>query len=95
MTEEVGAITGDLELLTRLTADGTGLEVRVRYQGAQDLYTVDGGPIRLANVPDERGEREAHKSEVHSRTHDHLMRVLTRPDEVVGGSQRAARLRTR
>ena len=38
MTEEVGAITGELELLTRLIPDGD-IEVMVRYAGAQDLYT--------------------------------------------------------
>ena len=39
MTDEVGAITGELELLTRLMPDG-GTEALVRYAGAQDLYTV-------------------------------------------------------
>ena len=44
MTDEVGAITGELELLTRLTPDG-GIEAMVRYTGAQDLYTVLESPV--------------------------------------------------
>ena len=45
MTDEVGAITGELELLTRVTPDGDGIEAMVRYTGAQDLYTVLGSPV--------------------------------------------------
>ena len=41
MTDEVGAITGDLELLTRVTPGGD-IEAMVRYAGAKDLYTVSG-----------------------------------------------------
>ena len=37
MTDEVGAITGELELLTRPTPDGSAVEAIVRYAGAQDL----------------------------------------------------------
>jgi len=43
MTEEVGAITGELELQTNATPDGT-VEAMVRYAGAQDFYTVSGSP---------------------------------------------------
>ena len=46
MTEEAGAITGELELLTGVTSDGGGIEVIVRYAGAQDLYTVSGSPVQ-------------------------------------------------
>ncbi len=53
MTEEVGAITGELELLTRLTPDGD-IEALVRYAGAQDLYTVSGSPVpAVSEHPDQ------------------------------------------
>jgi len=45
MTEEAGAVTGDLELLCRPAPDGT--HVAVRYTGAEDWYTVTGSPLRL------------------------------------------------
>ena len=45
MTEEAGAITGDLELLCRPLPDGT--HAAVRYAGTEDWYTVSGGPLRL------------------------------------------------
>lgn len=44
MTEEAGAITGELELLCR---PGAGvLHVLVRYAGAGEWYTVCGSPVR-------------------------------------------------
>ena len=43
MTVETGAITGELELSTR--PDEGNLEVFVRYAGAEEWYTVKGGPI--------------------------------------------------
>ena len=52
MTMEVGAITGELELLTRATPDG-GIEAMVRYSGAQDLYTVSRSPVcAVSECPD-------------------------------------------
>lgn len=36
MTDEVGAVTGDLELLTRPTPDGDAIEALVRYADATD-----------------------------------------------------------
>ena len=52
MTEEAGAITGELELLTHVTPDG-GIEAMVCYAGAQDLYTVSGSPVHaVSGVPD-------------------------------------------
>ena len=44
MTDEAGAITGDLELLTHLTPAGNAIEMLVRYAGTWDLYTVAGSP---------------------------------------------------
>jgi hypothetical protein len=62
MTDEVGAITGDLELLTRATPDGSGIEALVLYAGAQDLYTVSGSPVRaVSECPDQVEHRAAHE----------------------------------
>jgi hypothetical protein len=61
MTEEAGAVTGDLELLTHPTQDGRGVEALVRYAGARDLYTVSGSPVRaVSEGPDEEEHRAAH-----------------------------------
>lgn len=41
MTVEAGAITGELELLTKPTADGTGVEALVRYSwGSGPLHRL-------------------------------------------------------
>ena len=46
MTEEAGALTGELELLTRPSEAGEGrLEALVRYAGAEEWYTVSGSPV--------------------------------------------------
>jgi hypothetical protein len=45
MTQEVGAVTGELEICTRIVAQG--LEVAVRYAGAEEWYTVEGSPLHL------------------------------------------------
>ncbi len=70
MTVEVGAITGELELLTRPTADGTGIEALVRYAGARDLYTVAGSPMRT------RGD------ETHLYAHETILQRLTTPGSI-------------
>ena len=61
MTEEAGAVTGDLELLTRPGEAGDGgLEVLVRYAGAEDWYTVSGSPVaKPAGGEDHRAAHEA------------------------------------
>lgn len=43
MTDEAGAVTGELELLCRPGAGG--LRVLVRYAGAEEWYTVCGSPV--------------------------------------------------
>jgi hypothetical protein len=61
MTEEAGAVTGDLELLTRPTHDGRAIEALVRYAGARELYAVSGSPVRaVSEGPDEEEHRAAH-----------------------------------
>ncbi|ONK11957.1 hypothetical protein [Streptomyces sp. MP131-18] len=66
MTKEVGVVTGELELHTAAEADGT-LTLRIRYAGADEWYTVDGGPYRLHDPRD------------HEVLHDVLVGLLHRP----------------
>lgn len=66
MTKEVGVISGELELHTNAEPDGT-LILRVRYAGAAEWYTVDGGPFRLHDPHD------------HEVLHDVLVSLLHRP----------------
>ncbi|WP_425581273.1 hypothetical protein [Streptomyces sodiiphilus] len=51
MTLEVGVITGELELHTHADPDGN-LTLRIRYAGADEWYTVEGGPYRLHDPRD-------------------------------------------
>jgi hypothetical protein len=73
MTQEAGAITGELELLTRSSGDGA-LEVLVRYAGADEWYAVSGSP-----VPE--GEAD------HRRTHEAVLERLTTPGQVEDGNE--------
>ena len=82
MTDEVGAITGDLELLTRETPDGGDIEVKVRYAGAQDLYTVSGSPVRTATLSKHPDQAE------HRTTHERILETLTTPGRVEGGNEK-------
>ncbi len=66
MTREVGVISGELELLTAAEPDGT-LVLRIRYAGAAEWYTVDGGPFRLHDPRD------------HEVLHEVLVSLLHRP----------------
>ncbi len=79
MTEEVGAITGELELLTRATPDGGTVEAIVRYAGGQDLYTVSGSPVRAVSEHPDQAEHRA--------THERLLETLTTPGRVEGGNE--------
>ena len=76
MTEEVGAITGDLELSSRSEAAGTN--VLVCYAGTDDWYTVSGGPIPA------RGDG--------AETRDRLLEHLTTPGPVVDGNEKPVTL---
>ena len=84
MTEEVGAVTGDLEVATRPRAEG--IEVAVRYAGADEWYTVDGGPIKLDNV----GGLSASKLR---QLHERVVRQLTRPGMILEGNEKPTSLR--
>ncbi len=82
MTEEAGAITGDLELLTRPTPAGDSIEVLVRYAGAQDLYTVSGSPVQAATLS-ERPNQEVE----HHAAHERILETLTTPGKVESGNE--------
>jgi hypothetical protein len=78
MTDEVGAITGELELQTRLMPDG-GTEALVSYSGARDLYTVSGSPVyAVSEHPDQVEHRAAH---------ERILITLTTPGRVEGGNE--------
>ncbi|TWP53039.1 hypothetical protein FKR81_08080 [Lentzea tibetensis] len=65
MTDEVGVVTGDLELRT-LLEDGT-LRSLVRYEGADEWYGITGGTVALTDPRD------------HEAVHALLLGVLNRP----------------
>jgi hypothetical protein len=71
LTVEVGAITGDLELLTRPAA--SGIEAEVRYAGARDLYTVRGSPVPTTNT--------------HHKAHEAILKQLTTAGSLQQGNE--------
>jgi hypothetical protein len=79
LTDEVGAVTGDLELQTLL--DPEDLCVYVRYAGAGEWYTVAGSPVSP-------GDR-SYPADTHERVVEHL----TTPVPVVDGNEEPASLR--
>ena len=81
MTEEVGAVTGDLEVLTRLLQEGSA-EVKVRYADAEEWYTVEGSPIG--------GERGP--SLILHELHRCAVERLTQPGKTVNGNEEPASL---
>ena len=81
MTDEAGAVTGELELLTRLTPDGSAVEAMVRYAGTQDLYTVSGSPVRAAELSGRPDQVE------HRAIHERILEALTTPGAVSGGNE--------
>jgi hypothetical protein len=82
MTDEVGAITGKLELQTRATPDGSAVEAMVRYAGARDLYTVSGSPVRAATLSERPGQME------HRAAHERILKTLTTPGRVESGNEK-------
>jgi hypothetical protein len=80
MTDEVGAITGELELQTRATPDGSAVEAMVRYAGAQDLYTISGSPVRTVS---ERPDQAAHRA-----AHERILETLTTPGRIKSGNEK-------
>ena len=81
MTEEAGAITGDLELLTCPGEAGDGaLEVLVSYAGAEEWCTVSGSPVAAVG-------------EDHSAVHEAALVRLTTPGPVESGNELPTDLR--
>jgi hypothetical protein len=78
MTEEVGAVTGELELATRVGAEG--IEVAVRYAGADEWYTVEGSPVGLVRARDSSAVKLRE-------THGRIVRQLTRQGKIVDGNE--------
>ncbi len=78
MTAEVGAVTGELEVVTR-PAEGT-LEVFIKYAGAEERYTVEGSPIELENAAN------LSSSELRE-LHERVVRYLARPGRIVDGNE--------
>jgi hypothetical protein len=76
MTEEAGAVTGELEMLCRPEAGG--LRIEVRYAGADEWYTVSGSPVGI----------QGDGSEVR----DQVLGHLTTPGPVVDGNERPVTL---
>ena len=77
MTEEAGAITGELDLLCRPGADG--LHVAVRYAGADEWYTVSGSPVHIQGNPNDALGR--------------VVRYLSAPGSVVDGNEKTVTLK--
>ena len=76
MTNEAGAVTGELDLLCHPAAGG--LHVEVRYAGADEWYTVSGSPVRVQDDPEDTVGR--------------IARHLRTPGPVVDGNEMAATL---
>jgi hypothetical protein len=67
MTDEVGVVTGDLELCTDLSDDGK-LRALVRYEGAEEWYAITGASCALVDPRD------------HEQVHSLLVGLLNRPE---------------
>ena len=82
MTEEAGAVTGDLELLTRPGEGGGALEALVRYAGAEEWYTVSGSPVATSGKD-------------HRALHEAALARLTTPGTLEDGNEQPVDLRGR
>ncbi|MDP9425518.1 MAG: hypothetical protein M3P37_05640 [Actinomycetota bacterium] len=80
MTQEAGAVTGELEVST--LPEAKLLDVHVRYAGAEEWYTVTGSPVPLSG-------KETDLKELHER----IVECLTSPGLAVDGNEEAASLR--
>lgn len=80
MTDEAGAVTGELEL--RTLPEAGLLDVRVRYAGAEEWYTVTGSPVPLSGEETDLGE-----------LHERVVARLTSPGPVEDENEEAASLR--
>ncbi len=85
MTEETGAVTGDLEVATLLSQTVNSVEITVRYAGAEEWYTVEGSPVKLG---DASGPPPIKLRELHERVVGHL----TTPGKIVEGNEESTSL---
>lgn len=79
MSDEAGAVSGDLEIATR--PDTEALRASVRYAESEEWYTVTGSPVSLSD--------RSSPSDLHERVAEHL----TTPGPVVDGNEEATSLR--
>jgi hypothetical protein len=79
MTDEAGAVTGDLEVAMRREREN--LHVSVRYAGTDEWYTVTGSPVPFGDHPS--------PADLHERVVSHL----TRPGPVVDGNEEPVSLK--
>lgn len=84
MTKEAGAVTGDLEVVTRAGAGGS-VGVMVRYAGAGEWYTVSGGPVGQIGSG---GSSDPELNELHERVVEHL----TTPGRLLDGNEEPSSL---
>ena len=84
MTAEVGAVTGDLEIASRLRAGD--VEVAVRYAGADEWYTAEGSPIKSSYAGG------SYLSELRG-LHERIVRHLTTPGKIIEGNEEPTSLR--
>jgi hypothetical protein len=75
MTDEVGAVTGDLEIVTWVATERLG--VSVRYPGADEWYTVTGSPVSL----------EAAGHYTPADLHERVVSHLSKPGPAVNGNE--------
>lgn len=78
MTKETGAVTGDVEVA--MHAEPEGLRVLVRYDGADEWYTMEGSSIG----PDGTGLRSP--SELRE-LHERVLGRLKTPGQTVRGNE--------
>ena len=83
MTEEVGAVTGKLEVATYPRRGS--IEIKVRYAGADEWYTVEGSPVQLDNAGD------LSPSELRD-LHERVIKHLTTPGVIMEGNEEATSL---
>lgn len=80
MTDEAGAITGELEV--RTLPEAGLLDVHVRYAGAEEWYTVTGSPVPLCGEENDPGD-----------LHERVVKHLTNPGPIVDGNEEATSLK--
>ena len=92
ITEKAGPVTGELDLLTRVTPDGearrggrTGrpdggaVEAVVRYAGAQGLCPVLGSSVHAVSWRPDQAEHRA--------AHERILETLTTQGRIDGGNE--------